>query len=532
MQMNKYFIYCRKSSEQEDRQVLSLDSQEKELTRLVETEHLTVIDIYKESGSAHVIGRKLFNEMLKRIENGEASGLVVWDESRIARNSMDGGKVIYMMDLGQIVEIIKPNKIYRNTPDDKSWLAMVFMMSKKESDDKGVNSKRGMRTKAEQGWYPAHAVVGFLNTIERKKGFKIIVKDMERFPLVRRIFDEVLTGKQASQVYKEAVEVWKLTTTNGRPLARSTFYNILNNPFYFGEFEWEGEWYKGKHEPMITREEFDTVQKMLGKSGKPIEHSHTFDLTGLLRCKKCGFAITATKKVKYYKKTGRMATYIFYHCSKKNKQIKCDAKPLTEADLVAQIDARLLQVKPEIEFITWAKKWLAFIHKDHAEMQEEVLTSQQRALEGVESRLNRLLDMRLNDVLDDNAYKTKKAELENQKRELNKILVNTGSTSDSWRTKVESALDFAYACQQRFNNGTREEKHEVLMRLGENLFITNHKLLDITLKKEYETLADKENWETRYKNWREPVEYTDLLERNPDLRPASPLWLPRVDSNH
>jgi len=126
--MEKVFVYCRKSSEQEDRQVLSLDSQEIELKKVVESNNLLVVQVFKESASAHVIGRKVFNEMLTRIENGEAQGLVVWDESRIARNSLDGGKVIYMMDLGQIKAIYKPGKIYKNTPDDKSWMSMVFMM--------------------------------------------------------------------------------------------------------------------------------------------------------------------------------------------------------------------------------------------------------------------------------------------------------------------------------------------------------------------------------------------------------------------
>lgn len=105
--MHRYFIYCRKSSEQEDRQVLSLESQERELLKLAKELNLHIVGTYKESKSAHVIGRKGFNEMLERIVKSEANGIVVWDESRLARNSLDGGKIIYMMDLGQIVEIIK-----------------------------------------------------------------------------------------------------------------------------------------------------------------------------------------------------------------------------------------------------------------------------------------------------------------------------------------------------------------------------------------------------------------------------------------
>ncbi|EKD43528.1 MAG: resolvase protein, partial [uncultured bacterium] len=279
---NKYFIYCRKSSEQEDRQVLSLDSQECELLKVVKANNLSVAGIYKESGSAHVIGRKMFNDMLTRIENGEAQGLVVWDESRIARNSLDGGKVIYMMDLGQISEIYKPGKMYKNTPDDKSWLSMVFMMSKKESDDKGVNAKRGMTDKAKLGWMPSAAPLGYKNTPMLKKDYKEMVVDEEKFPLVKRLFTEIISGKQPCQVYKEASKIWKLTSQLGTIFSKSTFYNLLTKPFYYGEFEWpkgSGNWYKGAHKPMITRDEFDLIQKALGKMGRPIAHSHDFDLT-------------------------------------------------------------------------------------------------------------------------------------------------------------------------------------------------------------------------------------------------------------
>ena len=103
-----FFSYCRKSSEQEDRQILSLPAQEKELLTLATREKLQIVGIYKESKSAHTAGRPVFNDMIQRIERGEANAILVWDESRIARNALDSGKVIYMMDLEQIKAIVKP----------------------------------------------------------------------------------------------------------------------------------------------------------------------------------------------------------------------------------------------------------------------------------------------------------------------------------------------------------------------------------------------------------------------------------------
>ncbi len=532
---NKYFIYCRKSSEQEDRQVLSLDSQECELMKVVKANNLSIAGIYKESGSAHVIGRSMFNEMLTRIENGGAQGLVVWDESRIARNSMDGGKVIYMMDLGQISEIYKPGKMYKNTPDDKSWLSMVFMMSKKESDDKGVNAKRGMTDKAKLGWMPSAAPMGYLNTPMLKKDYKELVVDEKKFPLVKRLFTEIISGKQPCQVYKEASENWKLTSQLGTVFSKSTFYYLLTKPFYYGEFEWpknSGNWYKGAHKPMITREEFDLVQKALGKMGRPIAHTHTFDLTGLFRCTKCGSAITASQKVKHYITTNNTAIYTYYHCTRKNKKMKCNGKPLTGKEMTQQINNLLESIKPDIEFITWAKKWLSTIHQDQSNFHEETLKSQHKALIAIENRLNKLLDMRLDDQVDEMDYKEKKKKLEQEKRDINDKLSDTGNNLDDGRLKVENALDFAKACQSRFENGSREVKQEILMRIGLNLGINTEKLMEVKLKGEYDVLANKDKWVQQYKGWLEPQKYTDFMDENPDLRPPIPAWLPRVDSNH
>jgi len=525
----KVFVYCRKSSEQEDRQVLSLDSQECELMKVVKANDLSVVKTYKESGSAHVIGRKDFNEMLTKIENGEAQGLVVWDESRIARNSMDGGKVIYMMDLDQITEIYKPGKVYKNTPDDKSWMSMVFMMSKKESDDKGVNAKRGMTDKAKLGWMPSAAPLGYKNTPMLKKDYKEMIVDEEKFYLVKRLFTEIISGKQPCQVYKEASENWKLTSQRGTIIGKSTFYNLITKPFYYGEFEWpknSGNWYKGAHKPMITQEEFNLVQKALGKMGKPIARKHTFDLTGLFRCTECGCAMTATLKIKHYKGTDRTAYYVYYYCTRKNKKVKCHSKPLTESAVMKQISDLLLRIKPDEEFITWARKWLTAMHFDEASFQEETLKSQQRSLEQVENKLNKLLDVFLNESIDEASYKSKKIKLEEEKRKLQDKISNVGNEMDNWRGKIENTLDFALACQHKFDTGTRADKQEVLMRVGKNLLLKPNKLLDVRLKPEYGVLENKHNWGNKYKDWLEPQKYTDIMDKNDDLRPANPSWLP------
>lgn len=527
-------MYCRRSSEGEDKQMLSLPSQVKELRQFANKAELTIIETFEESMSAKAPGRPLFAEMMSGLAKGDAEGILCWKLDRLSRNPVDGGAISWAMkDLK--VEIITPSKTYSQINEDSLLMSLEFGMAQKFIDDLGKNSQRGMKTKAEMGWYPAPATLGYKNTPTGKKGFKEIVIDEERFPLVKRMFAEVISGKQPCEVYREVSEEWKLTSQQGRVISQSTFYNLLTKPFYYGEYEWpknSGNWFKGSHTPMITREEFDVVQRALGKFGKPIARKHTFDLTGLFRCTECGSAMTATQKIKYYKGTGRTATYVYYYCTRKNKNIQCHSKPLTENDILNQIDKILASLAPDQDFVDWSNKWLSAVHKDESGFKEEKLKNQQSQLSKVEIRLNRLLDMKLDESIDDATYKEKKQNLEKEKNEIKSKLANTDEDLEDWRVKVEKTIDFAKACQNKFKIGTREDRQMILLTVGENLLLKPDKMLEVDLKPEYGVLANKQNWDSKYKGWLEPQKYTEIMAKYDDLRPANPSWLPRVDSDH
>jgi DNA invertase Pin-like site-specific DNA recombinase len=93
--MSGYFIYCRKSSEAEDRQVLSIESQTRELEQLAAKLNFPIAEILTESMSAKAPGRPVFNEMMQRLYRGEAAGIICWKLDRLARNSVDGGSIIW-----------------------------------------------------------------------------------------------------------------------------------------------------------------------------------------------------------------------------------------------------------------------------------------------------------------------------------------------------------------------------------------------------------------------------------------------------
>jgi site-specific DNA recombinase len=283
----RVIIYCRKSSEGEDRQVLSIQSQINELKEIAIKLNLEVIDTLTESKSAKAPGRPIFSKLIERVHNKEAEAILCWKLDRLARNAVDGGSIIWTVKTNG-TEIITPSQVYSHESENTLLMYVEFGMAQKFIDDLGKNAKRGMKTKAEQGWYPAPAPIGYKNTPSQKKGFKIIKKDSKAYPLVRKAFEEVLKGRQAVDVWINANQDWKLSVPGNKPISRSAFYHMLNNPFYYGEYEWpkkSGNWYVGKHNPVITRQEFELVQKVLGKHGKPIakKNKHNFDLTGIFQ---------------------------------------------------------------------------------------------------------------------------------------------------------------------------------------------------------------------------------------------------------
>lgn len=334
----KYVLYARKSSESEERQVLSIDSQVKEMLEMAEKEKLEVVAIRRESHSAKDTGqRPVYNELLGDIRSGKFTGIITWAPDRLSRNAGDLGAIVDMMDQGYLQEIRTHGQTFTNSPNEKFLLMILGSQAKLENDHRGVNVKRGLKTRAEMGHWPGMAPIGYLDQKEMdKKGQKII--DPSRAPIIKQMFEKVAYDKWSGRkVYHWLRHEINFKTKGNKTLSLSGVHRVLNNTFYYGRFEYpkeSGNWYEGKHKPIVTQALFEKAQEQLQRDNI-VKVNKEFAFTRLMTCGMCQSGVCAQEKYKQLK-DGTHAKYVYYGCSR-GKDRHCKNKYIREEELIAQL---------------------------------------------------------------------------------------------------------------------------------------------------------------------------------------------------
>ena len=334
----KYCLYARKSTESEERQVLSIDSQIKEMLELAEREGLDVVELKRESHSAKETGqRPVFNEIVDEIKEGKFNAILTWAPDRISRNAGDLGKIVDLMDSGALLEIRTYGQKFSNNPNEKFLLMILGSQAKLENDNRGINVRRGLRTRAEMGLWVGLAPLGYLNQKRMDKKCQVII-DPLRAPAIKKMFEKVAYEKYSGRkLYNYLKHELNFYTRGNKPLTLAGVYRILDNPFYYGVFErpvGSGNWYQGKHKPIINKDLFEKAQAQL-KRDKIVRENREFAFTKLFTCGHCGSGISAEEKYKQLK-DGTHARYIYYSCSRARDR-NCKNKYIREEELITEL---------------------------------------------------------------------------------------------------------------------------------------------------------------------------------------------------
>jgi site-specific DNA recombinase len=471
-------LYTRKSSESEDRQITSNEDQRDVMVAKAKLLGIKIDRILPpESKSAKAPGqRPCFEELMQRVESGKTQRILAWNLNRLFRNPVDAARVQWCLQQGILKEIVTAERIYR--PEDnmllfavESGLANQFILDLRKA------TMRGTQSKLQHGGTPFKAPQGYVNVRQGDESW--IEKDPDRFDVVRKMWDMLLTGTyMVRQIAAIASTEWgyrtrKTKRLGGRELATSTLFKIFTSQFYAGIIEYDGAQFEGKHPRMITPDEFDRAQEILGRRGKPRPQKHTFTFAGMIQCGECGCMVVGDVKHKRLA-DGSTKTYTYYHCTRRSTRVACSQRKVITAeqlDRLVEQGMGKFEIRPELKVMA-----LDMLNKENDREIEElakIYESQERRYSEAQREINNLTRMRYREQVSEEFYLAEKAELEAQIVRLKSKLDNTDTHMAEWRQLTDDAFNFAAHARTAFRDGNAQTKREIMAALG-----TGHTLMD------------------------------------------------------
>jgi site-specific DNA recombinase len=463
---NKYFLYARKSTDAEDRQVRSIDAQLAELREISDRDQLTIVEELVEKQSAKTPGRPIFNSMLERIEAGEATGILAWHADRLARNSLDGGRIIYLIDTKKISRLRFFGTVVENTPQGKMMLNTEFGFSKYYVDSLSENTKRGHREKVKRGECPGRASLGYLNDYRTKR----IIVDRERAPIVKEAFERYATGKETLDSIRVFLSLKGVRAKSGALVGRAPMSQILSNPIYYGHFKWGGEIYEGIHEPIISKRLYDAVQAVFTARWRcsPATQVRTPKaFARLLRCASCGYAVTAE----------RQKGHTYYRCTRKStRQERCAEPFIREEALDIEISAILSPFALSDDSANELLTMLAADYKSTAQASAAVVAEKRTEITALNERLGRLQDVFLDGDIDRASFLPEKAKIMGQKKTTEEQIAALTSGKKTWLEPFKEWILAAQSLGKVAHDSLLSEKGVLAKKVfGSNLVLGGQK---------------------------------------------------------
>ena len=475
---------------------MSIEAQLAELRSLAKRDGLDIAEEYIEKRSAKIPGRPVFEEMLKRIEKGEAQGIVCWKIDRLSRNPVDSGRISWLLQQSGIQKIITHDRAY--LPQDNVLVMSVeFGMANQYIRDLSVNVTRGLRHKARLGIYPSIAPLGYLNdprtktiVVDRKKS-KIVKAAFELYAQNGSRLEDVANFLYEHGVKTGATRGW--SKGGGKPLKRDQISFLLSNPFYFGHFKYSGEMYEGKHTPIVSKELFDNVQKVLAlrsRANKKVTNEPQA-FCGLLKCSECGCSITAEEKTKH-QKNGNVHQYVYYRCTKKRGA--CSSDYVRQEELDSQLSELLSRFHLPRE---WVEELNKMADRDAQEASQSAAASVQamRAkIADLDGKIARLTDLFVEQDIERSDYLDRKRALMSTKKSAQENILRLERDAAAWLEPMRAWLKDASLLDEAAQSKNLPSKKSSLQKIfGSNLTLHAREARGVPQNQWFSLLAAKEN---------------------------------------
>jgi site-specific DNA recombinase len=325
-------LRARVSSKEQEEEGFSLPAQIRPLQEYAVRNGFLIVQEFIDVESSKTGGRTGFTEMVGYLKKHQTTcrTILVEKTDRLYRNIKDWA---VLDEIGVTIHFVKEGLIIG--PDSRSNEQFVHgikvLMARNYSQNLGEETTKGMLEKARTGIYPSFAPAGYRN-VDGPNGKRIIVPDPDSAPVITELFRRFATGSFSLTALVTRFRTEGITF-RGRKLQKSTVHQILRKRLYMGDFDWDGTTYAGTHDPLVSRDCWDRVQKLLDDrvEKKTRKVKHDFAFTGLITCGHCGCLMVGELK------KGR---YIYYHCTGNRGKFP---EPYTRQEILTSNFANILQ---------------------------------------------------------------------------------------------------------------------------------------------------------------------------------------------
>ena len=478
---NTAVIYTRVSSKEQEEEGYSIPAQLDFLMQYAKSKGLNVVKVYSESVTASKAGRVEFNKMLDFAKKQRYGCHVIIEKNdRTLRNEDDEALLINLAVRQGVIDLHLPkdhlilNK--DSTPHEIFMFHLLCGMSCMYPRNLSREIKKGLDKKAELGDYPSRPPVGYKSIRQSKKHTRIEI-DPINAGYISKIFELYSTGMYSYKSLAQRITLDGFYPRN-KPCTRALIEKILINPFYMGEFEYNGKRYTdANHTPIITKELFYACKKVREYQNNPKKITHDFLYSGLITCSHCGCQLTAEIK---------KGKYIYYHCTG-NRGGTCKKHYLKEEHIDEHIKTLLSKIQPSKEDAQAIIEKFKEIVNGNFEYDKKSMEEISKKISLLKNRLNKLYIDRLDGMITDDFYKEKKKEFQDELDELELKHDNFISETDAL---VDMATQIIELCKNAYNHYLRadNENKRLLLKILCSNFLYDGENVVIKLKSTVEPM--------------------------------------------
>jgi hypothetical protein len=302
-----------------------------------------------------------------------------------------------------------------------------------------------------------------------------------------------------SQIVKLANEEWGFHTRTygrrgGKPLQLQHLYTVFSNPFYMGLIRIQsGETHRGAFPPMVTPQEFERAQAILGRPGRSRPSRHEFTYAGLLHCTRCGGVLTPEEHIK---RSGKR--YVYYRCRARLRKAACALPSLPERVFERAAAANLARLAIPKDAVQWMLENARASYESDAAGRQAAREVLQGALESATRESETLLTLRLRGQVDDEAFEKRRLEIADRQARLRLQLERPEARPDELLAHVQRVLEFAANARAIFEISDAVRRRQIVQAVSSNWKVEGKECLYLA-KEPFSFLgksARKQDWWT------------------------------------